>query len=627
MIDYDEYLKLDKISEGDLLEKYNYLAWVTPVSLADILRQLKPSYRNEGKARDLRYLVYDLGDGYALIEGSVGDYRKQIPPLPLDIQSILDKSIEQEINRVFKNKNADQKMNELSIKFHAHLLLNEIKKVMSKEFRSKEEFQDNKEYFDYLDSEYSKIEQDINKNINEKKKIVQGMSEFLKDEYGNTEVESLKSILNDYIDTKEIGIAYYESDNHVPIQSKYSLDTNEFIQYVNDIEVERVPASDDCFLNYTPDYDDLVTIDVSDDVLEKIGVGYDCSNELVLLDDKKVLIVDVIEEFENQIMLEANEKSSIGKSFNDETYKDFYEELELHFDIEKMTIQEFNKELNRCGLKLPPEINAKYISDKEVKNMTKSTKDLAIKFSNKDVYEYKTKDVCSNNKEVTKFRIRFPEESQYKDFSLDTKISPRVNDDGLTSYMYISPEFEYKAIAPGLSKEGEKDWENKKEIKITGTDLKREFNKGKERLEKLSDDVKKNDVYIRFLNTSVNEYKVNDLYYDQGEYSRFRIRFPEESQYKDFSLDTKINPIKNKDDKTSYIYIDKDYDYKIIAPGIDENKKLNWEDKSVLKVKGSELKFEFDKGLERVNKISSQKLPDEKVESNNKEIDTNNRKR
>ena len=627
MIDYNESLKLDKLNESDLLGKYNHLVWVTPGNLVDILRQLEPSYRNEGKANDLRYLVYDLGDGYALIEGSVGDYRKQISHLPLDIQSILDKSLEKEINKVFKNKNSDPKINELSIKFHAHLLVSELKKVMSKEFKSKEEFRDSKEYFDYLDSEYSKRDKEISENISKKKKVVQGIAEFFKDEYENTEAESLKSILKDYLDTKEIGIAYYESDNHVPIQSKYSLDTNEFIQYVNDIEVERVPASDDCFLNYTPDYDDLVTIDVSDDVLEKIGVGYDYSNELVLLEDNKVLIVDVIEEFENQIMLESNNKSSGGKSFNDETYKDFYEELELHFDIDKMTIQEFNKELNNCGLKLPKNIYEKYIENKRDIEMTNNVKDLAIKFSNKDVSKYKTKDVFDNNKEIIKFRIRFPEESQYKDFSIDTKIEPRVNDDCLTAYMYISPEFEYKAIAPGLSKDGTIDWENKKEIKISGTDLQREFNKGKERLEKLSDEVKKNDVYIRFLNTSVSEYKVNDLYYDQGEHSKFRIRFPEESQYKDFSIDTKIEPIKNKDNQTSYIYIDKDYDYKIVAPGIDENKKLNWEDKSVLKVKGSELKYEFDKGLERVNKISSQKLPDEKVESNNKEIDTNNRKR
>ncbi len=627
MIDYNESLKLEKINESDLIGKYNHLAWVTPGSLVDILRQLKPSYRNEGKVNDLRYLVYDLGNGYALIEGSVGDYSKQISHLPLDIQSILDKSLEKEINKVFKNKNSDPKINELSIKFHANLLVNELKKIMSKEFKSKEEFKDSKEYFNYLDSEYGKIEKDIDENISEKKKIVQGIAEFFKGEYGNTEEESYKSILNDYMESKEIGVAYYESDNHVTIQSKYSLDTNEFVQYINDVEIERVPASDDCFLNYTPDYDNLVMINVSDDVLGKIGVGYDYNNELVLLDDKKVLIEDVIEEFENQVMLEADGKPNGGKSFDSETYKDFYEELENYFDMDKMTVKEFDKELNKCGLKLPQNIYEKYIENKEDVEMTKDVKDLAIKFSNKDVHEYKTKDVFDNNKEIVKFRIKFPEESDYKNFSLDTKIAPRVNDDGLTSYMYISPEFEYRAIAPGLSKDGAIDWKNKKEIKISGSDLQREFNKGKERLEKLSDEVKKNDVFIKFLNTSVNEYKVNDLYYDQGEHSKFRIRFPEESQYKDFSIDTKIKPIKNKDNQTSYIYIDKDYDYKIIAPGMDENKKLNWEDKSVLKVKGSELKFEFDKGLDRVNKISSEKVLDEKVENNVKEINKDNRKR
>lgn len=626
MIDFNESLKLDKLNENDLVEKYNHLAWVTPGSLVDILRQLEPSYRNEGSANDLRYLVYDLGDGYALVEGSVGDYREQIPHLPLDIQSILDKSLEKEINKVFKNKNSDPKMNELSIKFHANLLVTELKKVMSKEFKSKEEFKDSKEYFDYLDSEYRKIDHEISENISEKKKIVQGIAEFFKDEYGNTEEESYKSILNDYMESKEIGVAFYESDNHVTIQSKYSLDTNEFVQYINDVEVER-EAGGCSFLSYTPSYDDLVYVDISDEALEKIGVAYDSFNELTFIDENKVLIDSIIEEFENQVMLEADGKPNGGKSFDSETYKDFYEELENYFDMYKMTVQEFEKELNKCGLKLPQNIYEKYIENKEDVEMTKDVKDLAIKFSNKDVHEYKTKDVFDNNKEIVKFRIKFPEESDYKNFSLDTKISPRVNDDGLTSYMYISPEFEYKAIAPGLSKDGVIDWENKKEIKISGTDLQREFNKGKERLEKLSDEVKKNDVFIKFLNSSVNEYKVNDLYYDQGEHSKFRIKFPEESQYKDFSIDTKIKPIKNKDNQTSYIYIDKDYDYKIIAPGIDENKKLNWEDKSVLKVKGSELKFEFDKGLERVNQISSQKVPDEKIENNVKEIDKDNRKR
>lgn len=626
MIDYNESLKLEKLNESDLIEKYTHLAWVTPGSLVDILRQLEPSYRNAGKANDLRYLVYDLGDGYALIEGSVGDYRKQISPLPLDIQSILDKSFEQEINKVFKNKNSDPKMNELSIKFHAHLLVNELKKVISKEFKSKEEFRDSKEYFDYLDSEYSKIEQEINENVNEKKEKIQGIVEFFKAEYGNTAEESLKSILNDYLETKEIGVAYYESDDGVPTQSKYSLDTNEFVQYINEVEVER-ESGGVSFLGYTPTYDDLVYVDVTDEKLKEIGLAYNSFHELTFIDENKVLIDSIIEEFEEQVMLEADGKLNGVKSFDSETYKDFYEELENYFDMDVMTIQEFDKELNKCGLKLPPNIYEKYIANKEELEMTNDSKNLAIKFSNKDVHEYKTKDVFDNNKEIVKFRIRFPEESDYKDFSLDTKIAPRVNDDGLTSYMYISPEFEYKAIAPGVSNDGELDWKNKKEIKISGTDLQREFNKGKERLEKLSDEVTKNDVYIKFLNTSVNEYKVNDLYYDQGEHSKFRIRFPEESQYKDFSIDTKIKPIKNKDNQTSYIYIDKDYDYKIVAPGIDENKKLNWEDKSVLKVKGSELKFEFDKGLERVNEICSQKVPDEKIESSKKEIDKGERKR
>lgn len=626
MIDYNESLKLDKLNESDLLGKYNHLVWVTPGSLVDILRQLEPSYRNEGKANDLRYLVYDLGDGYALIEGSVGDYRKQISPLPLDIQSILDKSLEKEINKVFKNKNSDPKINELSIKFHAHLLVYELKKVMSKEFKSKEEFRDSKEYFDYLDSEYSKIAQEINENVNEKKEKIQGIVEFFKEEYGNTEEESLKSILNDYLETKEIGVAYYESDDGVPTQSKYSLDTNEFVQYINEVEVER-ESGGVSFLGYTPTYDDLVYVDVTDEKLKELGLAYNSFHELTFIEENKVLIDSIIEEFEDQVMLEADGKPNGGKSFDSETYKDFYEELENYFDMDVMTVQEFNKELNKCGLKLPQNIYEKYTENQEDIEMTKDVKDLAIKFSNKDVHEYKTKDVFDNNKEIVKFRIRFPEESEYKDFSLDTKIAPRVNDDGLTSYMYISPEFEYKAIAPGVSNDGELDWKNKKEIKISGTDLQREFNKGKERLEKLSDEVTKNDVYIKFLNTSVNEYKVNDLYYDQGEHSKFRIRFPEESQYKDFSIDTKIKPIKNKDNQTSYIYIDKDYDYKIVAPGIDENKKLNWEDKSVLKVKGSELKFEFDKGLERVNEICSQKVPDEKIESNKKEIDKGERKR
>lgn len=626
MIDYNESLKLDKLNESDLLGKYNHLVWVTPGSLVDILRQLEPSYRNEGKSNDLRYLVYDLGDGYALIEGSVGDYRKQISPLPLDIQSILDKSLEQEINKVFKNKNSDPKTNELSIKFHANLLVNELKKVMSKEFKLKEEFKDNKEYFDYLDSEYSKIAQEINENVNEKKEKVQGIVEFFKAEYGNTEEESLKSILNDYLETKEIGVAYYESDDGVPTQSKYSLDTNEFVQYINEVEVER-ESGGVSFLGYTPTYDDLVYVDVTDEKLKELGLAYNSFHELTFIEENKVLIDFIIEEFEDQVMLEADGKPNGGKSFDSETYKDFYEELENYFDMDVMTVQEFDKELNKCGLKLPQNIYEKYTENQEDIEMTKDVKDLAIKFSNKDVHEYKTKDVFDNNKEIVKFRIRFPEESEYKDFSLDTKIAPRVNDDGLTSYMYISPEFEYKAIAPGVSNDGELDWKNKKEIKISGTDLQREFNKGKERLEKLSDEVTKNDVYIKFLNTSVNEYKVNDLYYEQGEHSKFRIRFPEESQYKDFSIDTKIKPIKNKDNQTSYIYIDKDYDYKIVAPGIDENKKLNWEDKSVLKVKGSELKFEFDKGLERVNEICSQKVPDEKIESNKKEIDKGERKR
>lgn len=626
MIDYNESLKLDKLNESDLLGKYNHLVWVTPGSLVDILRQLEPSYRNEGKANDLRYLVYDLGDGYALIEGSVGDYRKQISPLPLDIQSILDKSLEKEINKVFKNKNSDPKINELSIKFHAHLLVNELKKVMSKEFKSKEEFRDSKEYFDYLDSAYSKIEQEINENVNEKKEKIQGIVEFFKEEYGNTEEESLKNILNDYLETKEIGVAYYESDDGVPTQSKYSLDTNEFVQYINEVEVER-ESGGVSFLGYTPTYDDLVYVDVTDEKLKELGLAYNSFHELTFIEENKVLIDSIIEEFEDQVMLEADGKPNGGKSFDSETYKDFYEELENYFDMDVMTVQEFDKELNKCGLKLPQNIYEKYIENQEDIEMTKDVKDLVIKFSNKDVHEYKTKDVFDNNKEIVKFRIRFPEESDYKDFSLDTKIAPRVNDDGLTSYMYISPEFEYKAIAPGVSNDGELDWKNKKEIKISGTDLQREFNKGKERLEKLSDEVTKNDVYIKFLNTSVNEYKVNDLYYEQGEHSKFRIRFPEESQYKDLSIDTKIKPIKNKDNQTSYIYIDKDYDYKIVAPGIDENKKLNWEDKSVLKVKGSELKFEFDKGLERVNEICSQKVPDEKIESNKKEIDKGERKR
>lgn len=626
MIDYNESLKLDKLNESDLLGKYNHLVWVTPGSLVDILRQLEPSYRNEGKANDLRYLVYDLGDGYALIEGSVGDYRKQISPLPLDIQSILDKSLEKEINKVFKNKNSDPKINELSIKFHAHLLVNELKKVMSKKFKSKEEFRDSKEYFDYLDSEYSKIEQEINENVNEKKEKIQGIVEFFKAEYGNTEEESLKSILNDYLETKEIGVAYYESDDGVPTQSKYSLDTNEFVQYINEVEVER-ESGGVSFLGYTPTYDDLVYVDVTDEKLKELGLAYNSFHELTFIDENIVLIDSIIEEFEDQVMLEADGKPNGGKSFDSETYKDFYEELENYFDMDVMTVQEFDKELNKCGLKLPQNIYEKYIENQEDIEMTKDVKDLAIKFSNKDVHEYKTKDVFDDNKEIVKFRIRFPDESDYKNFSLDTKIAPRVNDDGLTSYMYISPEFEYKAIAPGVSNDGELDWKNKKEIKISGTDLQREFNKGKERLEKLSDEVTKNDVYIKFLNTSVNEYKVNDLYYEQGEHSKFRIRFPEESQYKDFSIDTKIKPIKNKDNQTSYIYIDKDYDYKIVAPGIDENKKLNWEDKSVLKVKGSELKFEFDKGLERVNEICSQKVPDEKIESNKKEIDKGERKR
>lgn len=626
MIDYNESLKLDKLNESDLLGKYNHLVWVTPGSLVDILRQLEPSYRNEGKANDLRYLVYDLGDGYALIEGSVGDYRKQISPLPLDIQSILDKSLEKEINKVFKNKNSNPKINELSIKFHAHLLVNELKKVMSKKFKSKEEFRDSKEYFDYLDSEYSKIEQEINENVNEKKEKIQGIVEFFKAEYGNTEEESLKSILNDYLETKEIGVAYYESDDGVPTQSKYSLDTNEFVQYINEVEVER-ESGGVSFLGYTPTYDDLVYVDVTDEKLKELGLAYNSFHELTFIDENIVLIDSIIEEFEDQVMLEADGKPNGGKSFDSETYKDFYEELENYFDMDVMTVQEFDKELNKCGLKLPQNIYEKYIENQEDIEMTKDVKDLAIKFSNKDVHEYKTKDVFDDNKEIVKFRIRFPEESDYKNFSLDTKIAPRVNDDGLTSYMYISPEFEYKAIAPGVSNDGELDWKNKKEIKISGTDLQREFNKGKERLEKLSDEVTKNDVYIKFLNTSVNEYKVNDLYYEQGEHSKFRIRFPKESQYKDFSIDTKIKPIKNKDNQTSYIYIDKDYDYKIVAPGIDENKKLNWEDKSVLKVKGSELKFEFDKGLERVNEICSQKVPDEKIESNKKEIDKGERKR
>lgn len=626
MIDYNESLKLDKLNESDLLGKYNHLVWVTPGSLVDILRQLEPSYRNEGKSNDLRYLVYDLGDGYALIEGSVGDYRKQISPLPLDIQSILDKSLEQEINKVFKNKNSDPKTNELSIKFHANLLVNELKKVMSKEFKLKEEFKDNKEYFDYLDSEYSKIAQEINENVNEKKEKVQGIVEFFKAEYGNTEEESLKSILNDYLETKEIGVAYYESDDGVPTQSKYSLDTNEFVQYINEVEVER-ESGGVSFLGYTPTYDDLVYVDVTDEKLKELGLAYNSFHELTFIEENKVLIDSIIEEFEDQVMLEADGKPNGGKSFDSETYKDFYEELENYFDMDVMTVQEFDKELNKCGLKLPQNIYEKYTENQEDIEMTKDVKDLAIKFSNKDVHDYKTKDVFDNNKEIVKFRIRFPEESEYKDFSLDTKIAPRVNDDGLTSYMYISPEFEYKAIAPGVSNDGELDWKNKKEIKISGTDLQREFNKGKERLEKLSDEVTKNDVYIKFLNTSVNEYKVNDLYYDQGEHSKFRIRFPEESQYKDFSIDTKIKPIKNKDNQTSYIYIDKDYDYKIVASGIDENKKLNWEDKSVLKVKGSELKFEFDKGLERVNEICSQKVPDEKIEEVKKEIDKGERKR
>ena len=372
------------------------------------------------------------------------------------------------------------------------------------------------------------MENNMKKSIPDYDEKINGIAAFMVAEYGMTLEEAFKSINEDIQNNNDIGIAYYESDNGVSVENKYDISKNEFLQYIDGNLVEKSPGADGCYVSYTPSYDDLVRIDVSDERLKELGITLDSSGEL--------------------------------------SY------------IEK---DDLTREENVKG------VEASYSS---------------IKFLNSQISEYKSIDKFNNNEEITKYRIRFPKESEYNDFSIDTKIEPRANEDGLTSYLYISEDFKYKAVAPGKNSDGSLNWENKKEIKISGLEVSREFNKSRKKVESKTADIKDKGIWIKFLNSSVHEYKVEDKFYGDGEHFKYRIRLPKESSYREFSIDTKIKPIKNNDGISSFIYIDPDYSYKLIAPGKDRNRKLNWDEKEEIKIKGAELKINFELGMDSINK-------------------------
>lgn len=382
------------------------------------------------------------------------------------------------------------------------------------------------------------MENNMKKSIPNYDERINGIAAFMVAEYGMTLEEAFKSINEDIQNNNDIGIAYYESDNGVSVENKYDISKNEFLQYIDGNLVEKSPGGDGCYISYTPSYDDLVRIDISDERLKEFGITLDSSGEL----------------------------SYIEKN-------------------------DLTREKNEMG------VEANYSS---------------IKFLNSQISEYRSVDRFNNNEEITKYRIRFPKESEYSEFSIDTKIEPRANEDGLTSYLYISDDFKYKAVSPGKNNDGSLDWENKKEIKISGLDVSREFNKSRKRIESKTSDIKDKGIWIKFLNSSVHEYKVEDKFYGEGEHSKYRIRLPEESSYREFSIDTKIKPIKNKDGISSFIYIDPDYSYKLIAPGKDKNGKLNWDEKEEIKIKGAELKVNFELGMDSINKelCNSQTIED-----------------
>lgn len=487
-----------------------------------------------------------------------------------------------------------------------------------------------------------------NKNINEKYKnqILEGIAKFsISEYYGEEEytLELYEDILKDlkyqYKNNEEIGIAATENENNVERQLNFDLDDLKFKMYLDNILVHEKEWDQGCFIDYLPDYNEIIQVDATDDRLEELGFYYD--EDDILYNEKEKLLDGIAEfykedkgltlqEATNQVRSQYN-KSGIVNIIDKKTEAGIPTKIDL--DINK---KEFTRYLNEKVVSIYPWDHQGFISyspefdnyneflftnqqlekagmgyDKEkdklfVKENSKYQvqKNIPIKFLNNSINEYKTKDIFDNHNEITKYRIRFPEESEYKDFSLDTKIEPLANNDGLTSYMYVDPNFKYKAIAPGIEDTGELNWNMKQEISIKGSDLKREFNKGNLRVDKRIEEIKKKDVGITFLNTNVNSYKFEDKLYGRGEVTKYRIRFPEESIYKDFSIDTKIKPINNKDQVSSFIYIDPKFEYKAVAPGIDDKGKLDWNNKQEIKLSGSELKVHFDKGKEKIKSMA-----------------------
>lgn len=180
--------------------------------------------------------------------------------------------------------------------------------------------------------------------------------------------------------------------------------------------------------------------------------------------------------------------------------------------------------------------------------------------------------------------------SQYVDNKLIKSDSFLNQDDMLESikfgnfddYVYVEEEDLEKAL--GLSIDDEGDFYNKNE-RISVMENKQ--NKNQEKVEEFNP-------HIKFWNNRIHEYERKN-YFTKEKETMFRIRLPKESKYNEYSLDTSIVPKQNKDGKTSYITIVKDFEYKLIAPGKTEDGKLDWDNSDSLKVSGYELKEEFSK--------------------------------
>lgn len=146
-------------------------------------------------------------------------------------------------------------------------------------------------------------------------------------------------------------------------------------------------------------------------------------------------------------------------------------------------------------------------------------------------------------------------------------------------YVHVEEKDLYESLGLSIDEDGEFYKENELEAN-------KENNKKKHET--------KFNPHIKIWNNKIHNYeRIN--YFSKEKEQMFRIRFPKESKYSEYSLDTSIVPKRNQDNKTSYITVDKDFEYKIIAPGKTKEGKLDWTKSNSLKVTGYELKEEFSK--------------------------------